>query len=63
MVNSHVDYVVPDQNKLVLRNGQTHTYDALVVATGCTPNFDSVEGLRDALDDPESFVGSSYDLK
>lgn len=39
----------PDQNSVVLSNGDTVTYDWLVVATGIILDWDKVAGLREAL--------------
>jgi len=63
LININADYVIPDSNKVVLKDGTELTYDALVVATGTNPDFHAVEGLYDALEDKDAHVGSIYNLK
>lgn len=53
---------VPDKNQVVLQNGKTITYDYLVMATGIKPDWEKIEGLKEALDDPKCPVASIYDF-
>jgi sulfide:quinone oxidoreductase len=39
----------PDNNEVLLENGESITYDFLIVAPGIQLNWDAVKGLRDAL--------------
>lgn len=47
---------------IVCRNGKTITYDYLVMATGIKPDWEKIEGLKEALDDPKCPVASIYDF-
>ncbi len=51
----------PEKNLVVTEAGDQVTYESLLVSPGLVNNFDSVEGSRPALDDPESGIGSIYD--
>jgi len=53
---------MPENNKIVLKSGDTYNYDVLLFADEMKPDFESVEGLKDALEDKDSFVGSVADL-
>jgi sulfide:quinone oxidoreductase len=44
-----IDRVLPDENLVVLVDGQKFTYDQLVVATGTTPRPDQTPGMDGAL--------------
>lgn len=44
-IHSGVDEIKPDDNQLVLKNGEVVSYDYLVIATGPKLAFDEVEGL------------------
>ncbi|WFD29843.1 eukaryotic sulfide quinone oxidoreductase [Malassezia sp. CBS 17886] len=50
----------PSENQVVTQNGETLTYDQLVIATGYETMVDAIPGLRKALADPESRVASIY---
>ena len=50
----------PENNQLTLQNGDVISYDYLVVAAGIQLDWDKVDGLKEALADPESGVGSNY---
>ncbi|ETO23137.1 hypothetical protein RFI_14049 [Reticulomyxa filosa] len=52
----------PNQNKVMTSNGKSYTYDYLIVACGNKLRYDLVEGAVDALNDPQSGVGSMYDF-
>lgn len=51
----------PDNNKVVLQDGNTMEYDYLIVASGIQSNWDVVPGVKEGLDKPESGVVSVYD--
>jgi hypothetical protein len=46
--------VIPDQNKIVLNNGKTFSYKALVLATGFDHKLDGIKGLAKYDSAPES---------
>jgi len=50
----------PDSNSVTLGNGETLTYDQLVVAPGIKVDYGSIKGLSAALDDPAAPVSSIY---
>lgn len=59
---THVKLIKPDQNTVVCENGQQFTYDELIVGTGLRLQYQKVEGLKEALDDPNSNVATTYQL-
>jgi sulfide:quinone oxidoreductase len=50
----------PDNNSLTLANGETHTYDVLVVAAGIQINWDAIPGLKESVGKPGTGVCSNY---
>lgn len=50
----------PDNNSLTLANGDTHTYDVLVVTAGIQINWDQIPGLKDSVGKPGTGVCSNY---
>jgi len=42
--------------------GHTYTYDYLIVCPGVVLRWDKIEGSREALEDPNSPVGSIYKI-
>lgn len=61
LVNDAVTQISPDNNTLTTRDGRKITYDYLVVAAGIQINWDSVEGLRDALGKDGVATNYSYE--
>jgi sulfide:quinone oxidoreductase len=55
--------VKPDENKVVCESGQEYTYDELILGTGLRLQYEKVQGLKEALEDPNSNVASIYELK
>lgn len=51
----------PAKNQVVLASGKTVSYDYMVVSTGLKMDWEKIPGLREAIDDPNSPVASSYD--
>lgn len=51
-----------DRSAIETENGNRYTYDYLVVCPGITLRWDKIEGAKEALDDPNSPVGSIYRL-
>ncbi|MCG8328476.1 MAG: NAD(P)/FAD-dependent oxidoreductase [Chitinophagales bacterium] len=50
----------PDNNSLTLANGDTHTYDVLVVTAGIQINWDQIPGLKDSVGKPGTGICSNY---
>lgn len=50
----------PDNNSLTLANGETHTYDVLVVAAGIQINWGKIPGLKESVGKPGTGVCSNY---
>ncbi|KDR81572.1 hypothetical protein GALMADRAFT_239601 [Galerina marginata CBS 339.88] len=50
----------PDSSSVTTTAGRDIAYDTLVVATGLQVNFDAIQGLPDALKDPQSGVSTIY---
>ncbi|HHM21912.1 MAG TPA: NAD(P)/FAD-dependent oxidoreductase [Bacteroidetes bacterium] len=50
----------PDNNSLTLTNGETHTYDVLVVAAGIQIDWDKIPGLKESVGKPGTGVCSNY---
>lgn len=44
-IEGRVMHLRPEQNKIVLDDGQVLTYDQLIIATGPKPAFEEIEGL------------------
>eukprot|EP00286_Rhodomonas_abbreviata_P008393 CAMPEP_0181323494 /NCGR_PEP_ID=MMETSP1101-20121128/19823_1 /TAXON_ID=46948 /ORGANISM="Rhodomonas abbreviata, Strain Caron Lab Isolate" /LENGTH=448 /DNA_ID=CAMNT_0023431541 /DNA_START=8 /DNA_END=1354 /DNA_ORIENTATION=+ len=51
----------PEKNAVVLESGKTLTYDFLVMSPGLKMDWDKIQGLRAAIDDPACPVASIYD--
>ena len=54
---------LPESNEIALSDGSKHSYDILVVNPGLSLRFDQIKGAREALDDPDTPVGSMYYLE
>ena len=52
----------PASNSLALDNGETHTYDVLVVAAGIQVDWDAIPGLKESVGKPGTGVCSNYDF-
>lgn len=50
----------PDHNALTLANGESHTYDILVVAAGIQIDWDKIPGLKESVGKPGTGVCSNY---
>lgn len=53
----------PDENALVTASGDKLKYDFLIVAVGLKVNYHKIEGLLEALDDPNSPVATNFSSK
>lgn len=49
VVVSEIDLIKPDENKVLLKNGDTCNYDYLIIATGTEIRPDEIEGMTDEL--------------
>ncbi len=49
----------PEKNQLRLTNGQSLTYDILIIATGCQLNYGDIEGMSEGLIGTQG-IGSVY---
>ncbi len=61
-IQNAVTELVPEENKIVTKNGDEHTYDYLVACTGVQTRFDLIPGAIEALEDPTCPAGSLYHL-
>ncbi|HXH61168.1 MAG TPA: FAD/NAD(P)-binding oxidoreductase [Fimbriimonadaceae bacterium] len=60
-IQDYADALKSEENAVVLRGGDTVTYDALVVAPGLKIEWDAIEGLTDALqNDPRVATNYSF---
>lgn len=55
--------VEPQSSRVVLADGSKVGYEYLVVAAGLQINYDKVTGLKDALANPQSSVGTIYNYE
>lgn len=53
-VKDSVQAFEPDHNRVIVASGEAIDYDFLVVALGVEPDWDSVEGLSEALETPHA---------
>lgn len=60
-VKEFVSTFDPDNNSLTLKNGDTVTYDVLVVAAGIQIDWDKIPGLKESVGKPGTGVCSNYD--
>ncbi len=59
-IKEYVTSFDPENNSLTLRNGETHTYDYLVVTAGLQIDWDDIPGLRESVSKPGTGVCSNY---
>lgn len=50
----------PDNNSVTLNNGESHTYDVLVVTAGIQINWDKIPGLKESVGKAGTGVVSNY---
>tara|TARA_R110000787_G_scaffold109035_2_gene217552 strand:- start:39508 stop:40848 length:1341 start_codon:yes stop_codon:yes gene_type:complete len=48
-IKEYVSDIQPDNNEVILKNGDILTYDYLINATGIQNNLDGIKGLKDAI--------------
>ncbi|KAB8238147.1 NAD(P)/FAD-dependent oxidoreductase [Aspergillus alliaceus] len=58
--NDNVATFSPEDNLVTLGNGDKVNYEHLVVVPGININYGSIEGLREALESPDSLVSTIY---
>lgn len=49
VIMSQINKIEPEENRVLLSNGQVLEYDYLLIATGCKINPDETEGMKDEL--------------
>ncbi|RMF02828.1 MAG: NAD(P)/FAD-dependent oxidoreductase [Bacteroidetes bacterium] len=59
-IKSAVATFDPDSNAVTLVNGESHTYDVLVVAAGIQINWDKIPGLKESVGQAGTGVCSNY---
>lgn len=59
LIQESVESFDPANNKFKT-NKEEYTYDYLIVAPGCEARFDLIEGVKEAIEDPEHPVVSIY---
>jgi len=57
-----VTKIDPKTNTIYTEDGDSYTYDNLIIATGLINNYDAIKGATAALEDPACPVGSAYDI-
>jgi sulfide:quinone oxidoreductase len=60
-IKEFVDSFDPDNNSLTLKNGETISYDILVVAAGIQIDWGKIPGLKESVGKPDTGVCSNYD--
>lgn len=60
LIPEYVQSFLPDSSSVKTSSGRDISYDTLVVATGLQTNFGDINGLRAALEDPNSGVSTIY---
>lgn len=64
LIESHADSISPSSNSISLKDGQQVAYKILVVCCGIEPNYSSIIGLKEALDnDDEVFTIFDIDYR
>lgn len=59
-IKEYVSTFDPDKNSVTLANGETHTYDVLVVTAGIQIDWGKVKGLKESVGKPGTGVCSNY---
>eukprot|EP00802_Teleaulax_amphioxeia_P013954 Tamp_14009.p1 GENE.Tamp_14009~~Tamp_14009.p1 ORF type:complete len:367 (-),score=80.62 Tamp_14009:255-1355(-) len=61
LISSAVEKFHPESNAVTLKNGESLTYDYLVVSAGLKVDWSKIQGLSEAIADPACPVSSIYD--
>jgi len=59
-IKDYVDSLEPEHNTVVLRGGESVTYDYLVMAAGIQIDWDKIEGLKENVGKPGTGIVSNY---
>ncbi len=59
-IKEYVEQFDPEQNTVILKNGDKVSYDVLVVAAGIQIDWDKVKGLKESVGQPGTSVCSNY---
>lgn len=59
----NVAKVNPQNNEIITDHNEKFTYDELIFSSGLKYDYEKVKGAKQALDDPDSKVGSIYEMK
>jgi sulfide:quinone oxidoreductase len=59
-IKEYVDSFQPKKNALTLKNGESISYDVLVVAAGIQIDWDKIPGLKESVGKPGTGVVSNY---
>ena len=59
-IQEYVETFDPDQNTVILKNGEKVSYDVLVVAAGIQIDWDKIPGLKESVGQPGTGVCSNY---
>lgn len=62
LTKSNVAKIQAANNTIITEGGEKFTYDHLIVSSGLKYDYEKVKGSKQALDDPNSNVGSIYTL-
>jgi len=63
LISEKIVNIDPENNTLETSEGNKVTYDWLIASPGLTLRYDKIEGAQEAIDDPDSPVGSIYRLE
>ena len=55
--------VMPEENRIILEGNEQYSYDYLIISTGIAPDWNSIKGAKEALDDDQCPVATIYDYK
>lgn len=54
---------MPEENRIILEGNEQYSYDYLIISTGIAPDWNSIKGAKEALDDDQCPVATIYDYK
>lgn len=60
-IKEYADKFVPEENKVITKNGNTYSYDYLVVSAGMQLNWDKIKGLKENIGKNNVCSNYSYD--
>lgn len=60
-IKEYADKFLPEENKVTTRNGNTYSYDYLVVSPGMQLNWDKIKGLKENIGKNNVCSNYSYD--